>query len=164
VRALRCELQVLRAELRTSASQREEVEAEADDMRIVLEREARLQEDNRCGAERERERERAWWAHTRGGKALAFKQPPMRPGDAAPCFLMPAVVRPLIRFMRMRRLLLVEREQWETALREATIDAERAKQALADRKARAEEVVESQVRLRRRTRATALSVRSSSPL
>jgi hypothetical protein len=39
-----------------------------------------------CGAEnwlreRERERERVW-AHTGGGKALAFKAPPMRPADA----------------------------------------------------------------------------------
>jgi hypothetical protein len=29
-------------------------------------------------------REWTWWAHTGGGNALAFKQPPMRPGDCHP--------------------------------------------------------------------------------
>jgi hypothetical protein len=34
-----------------------------------------------CVCMRERERESAWWTHTGGGKALAFKPPSMQPGD-----------------------------------------------------------------------------------
>jgi hypothetical protein len=42
-----------------------------------------------CEREREREREWPWWAHTGGGNALAFKPPPMRPGDATPVVFHP---------------------------------------------------------------------------
>ena len=33
----------------------------------------------KCATPTPREREWTWWAHTGGGKALAFKQPTMRP-------------------------------------------------------------------------------------
>lgn len=39
----------------------------------------------------------------------------------------------------------MEREQWDTAMREATMDAERAKQALADSRALAKEASEIRV-------------------
>ena len=51
----------------------------------MREREREGEADAEAEAERDRERERkrrAWWAHTGGGNALAFKPSPMRLGDS----------------------------------------------------------------------------------